>query len=173
MTGPSHAGPVEAYSAHAANWPVLTLVTAAAVPLVALPLVSGRAPSAAGVAMALAIAGVAVIANLVTASSLRVTAGPRGVLVRFGALGWPRFRFPVEEIAGAEATEIPRWSSAWGIGWTRRDGLRLTLRTGPALRLTLVSGRRVTVNVDDPDRARRVLDAARRAAGCRPSSGSP
>ena len=46
-----------------------------------------------------------------------------------------------------------------------RDGLRITQRTGPALRLRLIDGRRVTLTVNEPDVALAVLNQAIRARG--------
>jgi hypothetical protein len=38
----------------------------------------------------------------------------------------------------------------------------LTLRTGPALRLTLITGRKVTISTPHPDAAVNALETARR-----------
>lgn len=38
----------------------------------------------------------------------------------------------------------------WGIYWSPRRGLMLTLHSGPALRLVLTNGRRITVSTPDP-----------------------
>jgi hypothetical protein len=101
-------------------------------------------------AVPLAIVVGLVILVVLTTSSQRVTTGPNGVLVRFGVLGWPRFAYPPERIASAEVAQVSSWV-VWssGISWTRRYGLLLMLRSGPALHLVLTNGRRVTVGVDD------------------------
>jgi len=38
----------------------------------------------------------------------------------------------------------------WGLNWTPRSGWAFLLRSGPALRLTLTNGRRITVGAADP-----------------------
>ena len=55
---------------------------------------------------------------------------------------------------------IPSSRWAWGISWSPRLGLMLTLRTGPAMQLTLANGRRVTISTPDPDVAVAVIAAA-------------
>jgi hypothetical protein len=46
----------------------------------------------------------------------------------------------------------------------------LTLRTGPAMQLTLANGRRVTISTPDPDVAVAVIAAARRREAERPGA---
>jgi hypothetical protein len=55
----------------------------------------------------------------------------------------------------------------WGISWSPRQGLWLTLRTGPALRLTLTNGRRVTISTPLPENAVRAIADARGEAALR------
>ena len=73
------------------------------------------------------------VVNLLTASSVRATAGPKGVIVNFGVFGWPRFRYPIERIRHAEAITIPSTSGHGASTGRRRKGLMLTLRNGAAL----------------------------------------
>ena len=100
-----------------------------------------------------------VVVAVLTSTSLRVTIGQRGITARFGTLRLPRFRYPIESIASARPATIRPWATP-GIFWTHRDGLRLALRSGPAVRLTLVSGRHVTVGVDDSGLALLALQRA-------------
>ncbi len=138
------------YSSHSTNWPVVVVTVVLVVPLVGLSRPAGGPPvDPAWVAALLAILTVLVL-GVLTATSLRVTVGQGGVTARFGTLRLPRFRYPIESIASARPTTIRPWATP-GIFWTHRDGLRLALRSGPAIRLTLHSGRRVTVGVDDAD----------------------
>jgi hypothetical protein len=89
--------------------------------------------------------------GLATATSLRVTTGPRGVDVRCGAFGWPRFTYQRERIVSGEVVMVSIWRS-WtgGINWTPRGGWVFVLRSGPSLRLSLTNGRQVTVAVTNP-----------------------
>ncbi len=135
-----------AYSSHATNWPALVVSFALVVPMAALSqpdvadLPSGSALG--GLVVVLVIAVVAVL----TATNLRVTIGSAGVVARFGVLGVPVFRYGVDEVATARAVTISRWATP-GVFWTHRDGLRLALHGGSAVRLELRSGRRVTIGV--------------------------
>jgi hypothetical protein len=97
----------------------------------------------------------------VTSTSLRVTTGPRGVQVRCGAIGWPRFSYPRERIADVAVVTVSPWKSwEYGLVWTPTGGWSFVLRGGPALRLTLTNGRLVTVGVNDPQAAMTALRAS-------------
>lgn len=150
--------PTTVYSGHTTNWPAVILATGAAIPLVGLALAGSPRDPIVWVSAALIM--LAVLLTVAWSTSLRVTIGGQGVAVRFGLLGWPRVSYPLERIASAEAVTLSRLATTWGIWWSRRDGLRLTLRSGPAVRLTLVSGRRVTINVEQPHAAVATLNAA-------------
>ena len=158
------------YTGRATNWPAIWLSTALVVPLVAMGVGSDGSWLAAGFLVPLAIVVLAIIVNLLTASSVRAIAGTNGVTVHFGVFGWPRFRYPISRIRSAEAVTIPSSRWAWGIYWSPRLGLMLTLRTGPALQLTLTNGRRVTISTPDPDVAVAVIAAARRQEAQRPGA---
>ena len=149
-------GTTVVYSGRTTNWPV---IAAALVGGLALAL-SGRpwAGPWPGMLGPLAIALGALVLCVVTSTSLRVTAGPRGVQVRFGVFGWPRFSYPRERIAGAEIMTVSIWRT-WncGVSWTPRGGWVFVLRSGPALRLTLTDGRHVTVGVTDAHAALNAL----------------
>lgn len=149
------------YSGRSTNWPAMWVSLALMAPLVLLAKDNGSRTSLGVIIGITLFVGVALV-NLITASSVRAIAGTNGVTVHFGVFGWPRFRYPIGRIQRAEAIEIPSTQLAWGIYWTPWRGLMLTLRNGPALRLTLVSGRKVTISTPDPDAAVRAIDAARR-----------
>jgi hypothetical protein len=155
------------YSGRTINWFALGLTTAIAVPLLALGVANGSWSGVGFIAAAVIV--VPLLVNLLTASSVRSIAGPNGVTVHFGAFGWPRFRYPLDRIRDAEAVEISLslWRWGWGISSSPRNGLWLTLRTGPALRLTLTDGRRVTISTPHPENAVRAIADARRDAAPR------
>lgn len=149
------------YSGRATNWPAIWLSTALVVPLLAMAQGSHGSWTDAGVLVPLTVVAAAVLVNLFTASSVRTIAGANGVSVHFGVFGWPRFHYPVDRIQQAERVELSRSMWAWGLYWSPRRGLMLTLRNGPALRLTLTNGKRVTITTADPDAAVQAIAAAR------------
>lgn len=159
MTDPST---LTTYTGRSTNWPALWPSTALVLPLVVMAQGAEGSWASVGFVVPLAVIISTVVVNLLTASSVRAIAGANGVTVRFGVFGWPRFRYPIGRIRHAEAIEIPPTRWAWGIWWSRRRGLMLTLRTGPALHLTLVTGREVTVSTPHPDAAVKAIDLARR-----------
>ena len=150
------------YSGRSTNWAALLLTVALAVPVVVLGRPSGESLASPAAAAPLAVVVACVLVTLFTASSVRALAGPSGVTVHFGVFGWPRFGYPIERIAVAEAVVIPASHWAFGMYWSPRRGLMLTLRTGPALRLVLTNGRRITVSTPDPETAVRAIESARR-----------
>lgn len=155
------------YSGRMTNWPLIGVGVAAFVALVIL----GRpwAGPWPGMVVPLVIALVLAGGALATSTSLRVTTGPRGVQVRCGAIGWPRFSYPRARIAAVAIVTVSPWKSwDYGLVWTRTGGWNFVLRSGAALRLTLTNGRLVTVGVDDPQAAVTALGIASPAAppGC-------
>ena len=149
----------EVYSSHSTNWPVVALAAALAVPFAGFSRPDVGAPPFLHWAPSLLVLLCVVVLGVMTATSLRVTVGPTGVDARFGTLRLPRFRYPVATIAAARPATIQPWATP-GIFWTHRDGLRLALRSGPAIRLTLNSGRRITIAVDDAGSALQALSRA-------------
>jgi hypothetical protein len=149
------------YAGRSTNWPTIWLSIGLMVPLVVMGGASKGAWTSGGFVVPVAgIASVALV-NVLTASSVRTTAGTNGVRVHFGVFGWPHFRYSMSRIRHAEAIEIPPSLLAWGIWWSRRFGLMLALRSGPALCLTLATGRKVTISTPHPDVAVKAIDAAR------------
>lgn len=140
------------YSGRTTNWPVVIAAVAGGLALVLF----GRpwAGPWPGMIGPLTIALIALVVGLVTSTSLRVTTGPRGAQIRCGVFGWPRFSYPRERIVGGEIVMVSIWHTwNWGLSWTRRGGWIFVLRSGPAVRLTLTTGRRVTIGVADPPAA--------------------
>jgi hypothetical protein len=145
-----------AYSSHATNWLALAVAVGLVLPMAALSqpdlgdLPSGSALGGLAVVLVIAVVG------LLTATSLRVTIGSAGVVARLGVLGVPVFRYGVDQIAAARAVTISRWATP-GVFWTHRDGLRLALHGGSAVRLELRGGRRVTIGVPNAHAALEAL----------------
>jgi hypothetical protein len=163
MTAEALPGPARysIYTGRVTNW---WLVVASALAVLAL-VVNGRAPGSdwTGLVLPLVLACIGIIGEAVTGSSVRTTAGPQGVTVHFGALGWPRCTYALSEITRAEVVVLRFWSVTGGLWWTPRRTY-CTLRTGPTLKLTIRNGRTVTVSVPDPGAAVAALEDARVAS---------
>ncbi len=82
-------------------------------------------------------------------TSVRALASASGVSVTYGPLRWPRQHIALDQITGAESTEVSP------VSWGYRGSLRLfgraavILRGGEALRLDLVGHRSFLLTVDD------------------------
>jgi hypothetical protein len=136
---------------------MVALSVALVVPLVAVADMSAR--DRGDLVIPLLVIGVGVLLEMLTAASVRTAAGPHGVTVRFGVLGLPRCTYRLAQIAHAEVIDLPVWSVAYGFWWTPRRTC-CTLRSGPTLRLTLHSGRTVTITVPDAAAAVAVIREA-------------
>jgi hypothetical protein len=74
------------------------------------------------------------------------------VAIHWGFVGWPRARYTLDRIQDAWVVDIPWQSVSYGFWWTPSRTV-CTVRSGPALRLRLLSGRTITVTVPDPHAA--------------------
>jgi len=147
-----------AYTGRATNWPSLVITGILLVPLLGFAVASS--PFDNRVALVGVLALLVALAAIVTSADVRTTCGPQGVSIHWGTVGWPRTRYALEDIADVSVVVVGWWSVSYGFWWTPTRTL-CTVRTGPALRLRLRSGRQVTVSVPDPQQAATVLDRAR------------
>ena len=148
-----------AYTGRVTNW---TSVVVSGLLLVPLLIMSRDSLGSTGVlVVVLVLAGL--LAEVVTASDVRAACGSRGVQIRWGLLGWPRVSYALAEIEDASVVRVPWWAVTYGFWWTPTR-TACTVRSGPALRLRLHSGRTVTLTVPDPHAAVAALQAA---ADCR------
>ena len=152
--------PTLVYSGRMTNWPLIAMGVAAFVALVVL----GRpwdGPWPGMIGLLVVSFGLFALCA-VTSTSLRVTTGPRGVHVRWGVFGRPSFNYPPERVAAVDIVTVSPWTTwEYGTVWTPRGGWSFVMRSGPALRLTLTNGRRVTVGVVDPQAALTALGMGR------------
>ncbi len=162
MTASALPGPgrYSIYTGRVTNWPMVVVSTALVAPLLVLGNAAGGGWR--GLAVPLLVAATGVLLNVLTATSVRTAAGPNGVSFRFGPLGWPRRTYPIERIERAEVVDLPPWQVAYGFWWTPRR-TSCTVRSGPALRLTLRTGRTVTITVPDAQAAVAAVHQARPA----------
>ena len=144
------------YTGRDTNWPRVVLSVALVVPLLAL---SNMSVDDRGDLVIPLLIGAGVLLEVLTGSSVRTAAGPHGVTVRFGVLGLPRCTYRLAQIAHAEVIDLSAWSVVYGFWWTPRRTC-CTVRSGPTLRLTLHSGRTVTITVPDAPAAVAVIREA-------------
>lgn len=92
-------------------------------------------------------------------TSIAVAAGPAGLKVRFGPLGWPAIRVPLATIEGVELEEVePLTYGGWG--YRVVPGVRaVVIRRGIALRVGRSGRPDLVVTVDDASTAAGVLAA--------------
>jgi hypothetical protein len=99
------------------------------------------------------------VACLGALTSMHVTAtvGPRGLTVRFGYLGAPRLRVPLERITAVRVEDVePMRYGGWG--YRMMPGVRaVVIRRGPGLRVERVGRPALVVTVDDADRGAALL----------------
>ena len=95
---------------------------------------------------------IAVVASVLTASSVRTTAGPNGFTIRWGLVGWPRCTYRIDEIDHAEVIDLPWWRVSYGFWWTPKR-TNCTVRSGPTVRLSLRNQRVVNITVPEPTAA--------------------
>ena len=92
---------------------------------------------------------IGVLANVLTSSSVRATAGPNGFTIRWGLVGWPRCTYRLDEIASADVVDVPWWRVTYGLWWTPKR-TSCTVRSGQTVRLLLRNHRIITVTVPEP-----------------------
>lgn len=146
------------YTGRETNWTSVVISGLLLIPLVGMATASGSAPST-GV-LVIVVAMVGILAEVLTASDVRATCGPQGVAVHWGFVGWPRAQYALDDIQDARVVAIPWWAVSYGFWWTPTRTV-CTVRSGPALRLHLHSGRNVTITVPDPHAALTALRASR------------
>ena len=165
MTPPSLTGSSRhaVYTGRTTSWPMVASTCVGAI----LVVVNGRQANAAlndpWFIVPLLLVVVGSLLNVLTASSVRATAGPNGFTIRWGLIGWPRCSYTLDEIVNAEVIELPWCRVSWGFWWTPTR-TSCTVRSGPTVRLSLSNGRIVTITVPEPSAAvTALLEAAERA----------
>lgn len=123
------------------GWLAVLGVVIGGVCLVAAPLVS----------WGLLLPGSLGLLACVTTSMLQVRCDGRGMVVRYGLLGWPVQRIALQQIAAAHAIDLdPLEWGGWGYRWApNQNGTAAVTRRGPAIVIERIDGRRFAVTVDD------------------------
>lgn len=144
------------YTGRATNWLGVVVSGLLLVPLLGLTAIDSVDTTVVLVSL---LALIGLLAEVATASDVRVTCGRQGVSFYWGLAGWPRASYRLDDIAEATIATIPWWAVSYGLWWTPWRTV-CTVRSGPALRLRLHSGRTVTVTVPDPHAAVAALRSA-------------
>jgi hypothetical protein len=145
------------YTGRTTSWPMVASTCVGALLVVAMSREAGG--PWADLALPLLLVAIGALANVVTASSVRATAGPNGFTVHWGLIGWPRCTYRLDEIEHAEVIDLPWWRISWGFWWTPKR-TSCTVRSGPTVRLALRNHRIITVSVPRPAAAVAALHAA-------------
>ncbi|MFF3228775.1 hypothetical protein ACFYV7_38685 [Nocardia suismassiliense] len=135
------------YTCRVTNWPMLWIYVIGFVPAIYI----GSVSHSAVLRLLFTALWIIVLVKVIVGTSQRVSAGSGGLTLNLGAFGFPRVTVARADITRAEIIDLPvtLWSH-WGVHWTRKRGWLLTPNMGPALRLTLTSGRTVTVSMPEP-----------------------
>jgi hypothetical protein len=148
------------YTGRATNWPLAAGAAAMVLPIFVLG--DDSKASWWGLAAPLLSSAAILVVCALIGSSVRTTAGPNGVSVHVGVLGWPRCTYRLDQIERAEVIDLSPWYVAGGFWWTPRHTC-CTVRRGPTLRLVLRNGRSVTITAPNPRTAIAAIDLANTA----------
>lgn len=149
------------YTGRTTSWPMVALSCGGALLLALVAKDSDGSWSDIAFIAPLLLVIVGALGEVLTGSSVRATAGPNGLTIHWGLIGWPRCTYRADEIEHAEVIDVPWWRVSYGLWWTPRR-TNCTVRSGPTLRLSLRNGRTVTITVPDPDAAVAALAGPKR-----------
>jgi hypothetical protein len=154
--GPNH---YAVYTGRTTSWPMVAATSAGALLIVLMGKNSQGTWGDPMFVVPLILVAIGVLAEVLTGSSVRATAGPNGLTIHWGLIGWPRCTYRLDEIERAEVIELPWWRVSYGLWWTPTR-TNCTVRSGPTLRLLLRNQRTVTITVPDPAAAVAALNEA-------------
>ena len=151
MTSLPIAGPGQyaVYTGRTTSWPMVAATSVGTLLLVLMGKESDVAWSDLMFVVPLILVAIGVLAEVLTGSSVRATAGPNGLTIHWGLIGWPRCTYGLDQIEHAEVIDLPWWRVSYGLWWTPRR-TNCTVRSGPTLRLSLRNQRTVTITVPEP-----------------------
>ena len=89
------------YTGRTTSWPMVAATSAGALLIVLMGKDSLGAWGDPVFILPLILVAVGVLAEVVTGSSVRATAGPNGFTIRWGLIGWPRCTYRLDEIERA------------------------------------------------------------------------
>ena len=156
ITGPHH---YAVYTGRTTSWPMVAATSVGTLLLVLMGKQSSDAWSDLIIVIPLILVAIGVLAEILTGSSVRATAGPNGLTIHWGLIGWPRCTYRLDQIEHAEVIDLPWWRVSYGLWWTPKR-TNCTVRSGPTLRLSLRNQRTVTITVPEPAAAVAALHEA-------------
>jgi hypothetical protein len=115
------------------------------------------------------------LAVLESFSKLRVRVDARGLVIRYGHLGWLRQRIALERIEAARGSRLePMEHGGFGYRGSLRFSGRaaLMVRAGWGIELELDGGKRLAISVDDAERGAELINrlVRRSSAGSSPEA---
>ncbi|MEO7369890.1 MAG: hypothetical protein ABIZ69_03450 [Ilumatobacteraceae bacterium] len=141
--------PHAVYTGRTTSWPMVVTTCAGALLVVLMGKESNGAWGDLMFVAPLILVAIGVLANVLTSSSVRATAGPNGFTVHWGLVGWPRCTYRLDEIVNAEVIDLPWWRVSYSFWWTPKR-TNCTVRSGPTVRLSLRNRLIVTITVPEP-----------------------
>ena len=114
-------------------------------------------------AWAILVAPALILTAALTTAQFVVTASPRGLVIR-SALGWPRLRIPIADVARAGVVHVDPladfggWGLRWVIGPSGKGRWGIVTHRGSGLEVVRHDGRSIVVTIDDASTAAAVLE---------------
>jgi len=156
ITGPTQ---YAVYTGRTTSWPMVVATSIGTLLLVLMGKQSDTTWNSVVIGLPLVLVAIGALGEVLTGSSVRATAGPNGLTVHWGLIGWPRCTYRLDQIEHAEVIDLPWWRVSYGLWWTPKR-TNCTVRSGPTLRLSLSNQRTVTITVPEPAAAVAALTAA-------------
>jgi hypothetical protein len=152
--------------------PVVTVVIGAAIALVMAAVIVTVVYAGSPAAIPAAVLVLLVLLAVGT-SYWRVTVDRRGFMVR-SVIGWPSVSIPLAGIRSVHVVEVNPTADfgGWGYRWAGHGRSGIVMRSGAAIEVTRVSGKRFVVTADDSPTGAAVLAAfLAQRAGTPPPAG--
>ncbi len=151
MTSLPNASPSQhaVYTGRTTSWPMVATTGVALLPVALMGKESNGGWGDLMFVVPVILMAIGLLAFVLTSFSVRSTAGPNGLTIRWGLVGWPRSTYRLDQIERAEVINLPWWRVSYAFWWTPKR-TNCTVRSGPTVRLSLRNRRIVTITVPDP-----------------------
>jgi hypothetical protein len=151
--------------------PIVTVVIGAAIALVVAAVIITIVLAGSLAAIPAAVLVLLVLLAVGT-SYWRVSVDRRGFMVR-SVLGWPSVVIPMDGIRSVHVVEVNPTADfgGWGYRWAGHGRSGIVMRSGAAIEVTRISGKRFVVTADDSPTGAAVLAAFLVRTGTHPPAG--